>query len=1029
MANAQFQLGPGLLTANNVLSNVQLVNESIGDCQEELRRMQHRFDDIQDLAQELGYPATVDESIEKLQGLQTERQALESKCTELHDGLKTRLDKLQELSTAKPDEMSSFFDTLDPKVGVFLVRLIPRVFNDRHSMLDISPQYKELIREDLMYLDRRQGPTLTQEQANGEKIRYLEAEVAVLKKDKKSLRRETKEQEGKLLSIEQRYQSVIPQSERRKQQRDDYEQEVRRLIKEKEGLNQARKEAEKKLVDERRHYKNLKTTSEELQDEKDRLALELKGSVEASLEKDAEIETLNNRIKKLLGANNGTSKSVRELQNACRNLQAQNEKARDELRKQEQKVASEKEAARARHKQEVDELENRVGGLAHRLEDAEGCAQELREKNDALQKTVEKHQNQRAEASDQMRQLKRKYDAKKDKIRALDEEKEGIQSDKALAEHKAAALQESLERMRGRIEKMKEREEQLTRNEQQLTRRLEEGEVSTGAEVTGLKNRIVELERKADSLEFQLESTEKSLEAALEREKKLQASLDKLRMAHGKCGGTATSIRGQLTEAQEKLLDAMLAKEKLEETAQELRNDASGLKESCARERREAAKARGEIQALQREKEEALGRLQQEQDEVLRLGEARDSLDSEVTQQARQITDLTEKFTNADVEQQKLRESLEQEKKEHAGATASEEELRRQLSECMEQAREAGEDLQRQLSETERSLEAARGDVETRQCAHDLLQKTLDGHREDAKGQQDTLQGEISTLRTSLSAETALRQDMTRKMKSNEEGTQQFLVRACKIPPGQPWVVSGLALEIQRSTYMVATAESRVRWEILDSWTDGLAQEGEEAVQLPSSMELLVLELFGAAQTGRFNTKRCQMAMHKMSEVLLSIPEVHAGVLIQLGTAVVHEITSRADVSLEIGAAFWQLMIIVEERWKSPYQADWKAMRQRLESVLETHRYKEAFAVIAAKTDLQEGELCHFYDNTHAVFCRPSWADAVLFNKDEKSVRFFAKTRWTLNCMDATIEPMGAQGLVTLPCDSDRDTEWAMEWM
>lgn len=1029
MAHPRFQLGPGLLSAGNVLNNLQLVNESIDDCQEELRRMQCRFDAAQDLAKELGYPADIDESVQRLEDLRAGQHGLEDKCTEIREGLQARIEKMKELSVATPDEMSSFFQTLGPEVGVFLVRLIPRVFNDRHSMLDISPQYKELILEDLMYLDKRQGPTLTQEQVNSEKMQHLKAEIAILKKDKQSLRREVKEKGDRIVSLERRNESDAVKSERRKQQRDINDQEVRRLVKEKQGINEAKKEAEKKLIDEKRHYKNLKATSEDLQGEKDRLAGELRASVEASRKKDAEIETLNNRVSKLFGANSGTSKSVKELKATCRNLQAQNEKIRDDLRDQEQKMISDKETARARYKQKVDELENRAGDLAHKLEDANECAQELREKNEALRKTVEKYQNQRAEASSELRKLRRRYSSKKDMVQALEEEKEAIQGDKEMAEGKVDTLQGSLDRMRARIDEMTKREQQLTLNEEQLTRRLDEGKVSAGVTVTGLKSRIVELEDKVMSLEFQLEGTKQPLAAAFEREEKLQSSLDRLNKAHRGCNETATSLREKLADANDELADAILAKDKLAETTEKLNGNVSKLKESSAREGRAAAKIRDENQVLQREKEEALGRLQQEQEEVLRLGEARDSLHSEVTQQVRQITDLTEKFANAEIEQQRLHESLENEKGAHAGTTAREEELKIQLSDCKQQARQVGEDLQHQLSKAESSLEAAREDIETQRASYDNLQKTLDGHKTDAKERQDALQGELSALRATLSTETASKQDATRKMNSNAEGIQQFVVRACQIPTAKSRVANGLALEIQRSTYVVATAESHTRWEILDSWTDDIAQEGNEAVQLPSTLELLVLELFGAVHDGRINTKMCQTAMHKMSDVLLSIPKIHAGVMIQLGTAVVQEITSRADVSLEIGAAFWQIMSIVEERWESPYQAEWMEMKHKLETKLGGHEYKEAFAVLSGKTELQEGELCHLYGSTYAVFCRPSWADAVLFNIETRSMRFFSKKRWTLNCMNATIEPVGLGDKITLPWDSDRDMEWALGWM
>lgn len=104
-------------------------------------------------------------------------------------------------------------------------------------------------------------------------------------------------------------------------------------------------------------------------------------------------------------------------------------------------------------------------------------------------------------------------------------------------------------------------------------------------------------------------------------------------------------------------------------------------------------------------------------------------------------------------------------------------------------------------------------------------------------------------------------------------------------------------------------------------------------------------------------------------------------------------------------------------------------MKQILETILKTRRCEEAVDVIKAGAELHEGELRHFYDDTHDVFCRHAWKDAILFNRSNKSVRFFTKTRFTINCTDATIEPMGGHSVVTLPLDTDRDMEWALDWM
>lgn len=1029
MANAQFQLGPGLLSANNVLNNVQQVNERIEDCQEELRRMHRDFSSVQDLAQELGYPDTLDESINNLEVLREDRLDLERRCTRLRDGLKTRIDRLRELANAKPDEMSPFLESVDPKVQVFLVRLIPRVFNDRQSMLDISPQYKELILEDLRYLDRRQGPTLTQEQASSEKIKQLNAENAVLKNEKKALKIERMDMTDSIQKLNNLCKITGAHSERRKRERDEYREEVRRLVQEKEGLNREKIQAQKDLLEERRHYKSLQATSEGLQAEKDRLSSELRESADSSRKKDSDIESLNNRIKELVGSSSGTGKSVKELQKECKALQAQKDKSREELRKLEQKSASDRDADRAKYTQKRDELQKQVGDLAQQLSDANGTAQELQEHNDALRRAAEKSHEKKTEVSHQLKELRNRYESKKDTIMKLQEEKDAIQGGKDKAESTAASLQGRVGRMRAHIDEMKQREEELTRNEQQLTMRLEEGEVSTGAAVTKLKSRVKELESEVASLKFHHDSATQMLELAEDRERTLINSFDRLKEAHGGCGMAQTSLRRETANAKGELSDIIVERDRLEGTAQDLQEGISKLEASLNSERHAADRIRDEKKALQREKEEVLEGLQREQEEVRKLGEARDSLDAEITGQNERIESLTEKLTAAAQEQQRLQESLDQEKVAHAGTAAREDSLGRELSACRQQAGEARRELQNQLNETRKSLETAQQDSEAERAALSALQKTMSDLKLETKGEQDLLKGEISTLKTDLSAEAASRENTERSLKDSAEGVQQFLTRACRIPTDEPQVVTGLAMELQRSTYVAATGEGHIHWEILDSWTDDLSQDGEEVTQLPSTLELLAIELFGAAHAGRVNSKTCQVAIHKMSELLLSAEMVHVGLMTQLGTALVREITSRADVSFEIGAASWQLLNIVEERWQSPHQAVWKGMKRALENVLRTHRCEEAFAVITAGAELHEGELCHFYDDTHAVFCRPTWKEAILFNRSNKSVRFFTKTRFTLNCTDATIEPMGSHSVVTLPLDTDRDMEWALDWV
>jgi hypothetical protein len=225
--------------------------------------MHRDFTNAQDLAQELGYPDNIDESISKLFALQEDRKDLETRCAKLRDGLQSRIDQIKQLSSAKPDEMSSFIGSLDPKVQVFLVRLIPRVFTDRQSMLDFAPQYKELILEDLRYLDRGHGPSLTQEQANSEEMSRLSAEASLLKNDKNELKIENNDVREAMKKLESKYESTKAHSEKRKAQRDEFFAEAGRLVRKKSEANKEKIKAHREFLDERKHYKSLQTTSEE----------------------------------------------------------------------------------------------------------------------------------------------------------------------------------------------------------------------------------------------------------------------------------------------------------------------------------------------------------------------------------------------------------------------------------------------------------------------------------------------------------------------------------------------------------------------------------------------------------------------------------------------------------------------------------------------------------------------------------------------------------------------------------------------
>jgi chromosome segregation ATPase len=245
----------------------------------------------------------------------------------------------------------------------------------------------------------------------------------------------------------------------------------------------------------------------------------LRESPDASRKKDSEIESLNGRIKQLVAATSGTTKSLKELQCECKALQEQKAQARDEFRKKEQRFASKKEALRARHRQDVDELEKRAGDLAQQLRDASGRAQELQEQNGTLRKAAEKNQGRRTKDSNDLKELRLKYASNSEAILKLEDEQRALERERDSAQSEAAGLQHRVDRMRTHIDEMVRHQDELARSEQDMLGRIEEGRASTGAEVTNPKSRATELENELSSLKFQHEIATGALGAAETRER------------------------------------------------------------------------------------------------------------------------------------------------------------------------------------------------------------------------------------------------------------------------------------------------------------------------------------------------------------------------------------------------------------------------------------------------------------------------------------------------------------------------------
>lgn len=183
----------------------------------------------------------------------------------------------------------------------------------------------------------------------------------------------------------------------------------------------------------------------------------------------------------------------------------------------------------------------------------------------------------------------------------------------------------------------------------------------------------------------------------------------------------------------------------------------------------------------------------------------------------------------------------------------------------------------------------------------------------------------------------------------------------------------------------------------------------------------MVLEVFKAAITGNILTTRCHLTLKGMIELVSTIPTIHAGVFTELATVFVKAVEVQPRDGFEVGLIFWQLMSIVEQRWR----LDMAAAKNSLTAILGNHDYSGIFEIVMGIKAPREGEDCHFFADTVAVFTRDGAPSAAVIDVEDRSIRFFAKSRWSLGIWGFDIKAPGAEKGLRFDGMRKEDFEWS----
>ncbi|KAK7729799.1 hypothetical protein SLS53_009167 [Cytospora paraplurivora] len=500
------------------------------------------------------------------------------------------------------------------------------------------------------------------------------------------------------------------------------------------------------------------------------------------------------------------------------------------------------------------------------------------------------------------------------------------------------------------------------------------------------------LNKTIDNLRRKLEEKEQGISRLQTSVAELTGRKDDARL---KAEQVASELRQQKRQQETSLAESKQANVRLENRNSVLRGDISSLEDGVKSLEMDLVSTKAELHSKAERLKAVEAKLERQNEDTMRLrGESVEHLKTQANSTYDQLQALM----------------------------ASLESTRKDLAEEQQQKVELKEEMRRSQAQFERTV----GDrvAETLRDLH-TLNEELTSHKE----AKTVLQKENSELVASIDVEkSALResqnmlQQSEAKFRRSEENSVRYtsqlkLVFQHICPNISPAVVGDIieGLQCPYHTYD-GTDFEQPSWLLLTSWdAEGVGPACSD-VQSETSVEILIIKLFEACCPERVSTPSCLALTRTLVRVLGTCAAIQPDLLTRLAQVFVGSVSLKREDAFEAGFAFFQMMSIAEGRWRilsetpGPISSLWIELRINLAQTLSRTRYRKLFTAMQFDIEPHEVPVPRRTWGNMLVMCEPSWPKAVAFDLERRSIRFFVKTRWTINTSEKQIRIIPVPG-------------------
>lgn len=747
----------------------------------------------------------------------------------------------------------------------------------------------------------------------------------------------------------------------------------------------------------------------------------------------------------MTGVEASSGSALETLKGTVRYLQEQSVKDREEAQKTLDRTNEQSRSARDRLQQRIELRDNEVDRL-----------RKENEKIGVLEREKGWLEQEVSTLKNDSSNLKQR--AVDDRIMATVEENQALQSRNAVLSMAVETEKARFQELQNKYDALERRELKLIERDEWSRAHFEESKTTTTAQVGQLNTRVAELEAQVKELQGELSENVKAIDTA----KNLESQMDQLKL-------NASRHKIEFKELEEVCREGKVLLSQAEEECYGLREQLDesaaavtsleGEKEALGRrvdeKMRETLQEREKARLLKEELERAAASQKSKSERIASLEGGAEAQGKEIARLVDQVAKLGDEVAKAQsllgtergkVEslvqiEAELRASLESLERDKKGLEGSLDEIRRWQLGAVQQHAELTEknralvvsvnstrELERQVSKltgdvARKEQEVSRTDQELSMVREKLAwwDKSHNTALSDATSRIDSMETQISDLTQRLSQTSELLTKAERQAQEGVEELQGFLARLCLTSPEDSSVFTGLAQQVQVRCDVTSPGPAQVSgWSILATWGEREV-EVEDVAPLPSGFETMVLELYKAAVTGQISSRRCHLTMKGMMELVSTSPVVHTGVFSELATVFVKAVEAQPVDGFEAGIVFWQLLSTVEQRWRP----DLAAAKDGLTAILGAHEYRDVFAIVMGHKNPEEGEECHFFTDTRAVFTRDASSAAAVIDTKDRSIRFFAKSRWTASIWGYDIKSPDSKEAIHLESRVVKDIQWS----